>query len=158
MSRDNPLKKWHVAFLALLVISFFFLRLWPDDPPTQIIMLKNQELNVYVAKTLEDMYRGLGGRSSLDDKDGMLFVYDFPGEHGIVMRDMQFAIDIVWLDRGTVVDIAPGVPAEPGVPEHALRLYRPRVASTLILELPAGWAAAHDLKIGDILTSEEDNA
>jgi len=119
-------------------------------PHTQQVFLKQEKLELYVAKTIKDMYVGLGGRDDLGGKDGMLFLYDYPGRHGIVMRDMRFPLDIVWLDEGLVVDIAPAVPIEPYVTESALIVYRPRIDATMVVELPAGWAARHDLKIGDV--------
>ena len=67
------------------------------------------------------------------------------------MRGMRFPIDIVWLSDGVVVDIAPSVPIEPGVPEADLRVYYPRLKANTVIELPAGWAEGHGLKIGDEL-------
>lgn len=122
--------------------------------PVQIIVLKGETLNVAMPQTIAQMRKGLGERDSIAPYDGMLFVFDVRGEHGIVMRKMRFPIDIVWFDRTTVVDIAPHVPPE-DAPEQLLTVYRPRTAATMVLELPAGWAAAHTLEVGDVVRSED---
>lgn len=154
MAKDKALiSKWQLFFIGAFLVSFVVLVVWNNliGPRTEVVVLADEPLEVYVADTLKHMYTGLGGRDDLGGKDGMLFLYDFPGKHAIVMRDMRFPIDIVWLNGGNVVDIAPAVPIEPGVPEYALTSYSPREDATMVLELPAGWAAVHDLEIGDTL-------
>ncbi|HBB38538.1 MAG: hypothetical protein UV82_C0011G0028 [Candidatus Magasanikbacteria bacterium GW2011_GWD2_43_18] len=154
------MEKTHLAFgkksmfvLAAFFLCFLFLLYWNTRlPGTRIIVLNDQHLDVYVADTINDMYVGLGGREDLGGKDGMLFIFDFSERHGIVMRDMLFPIDIIWLSDGKVVDIAPAVPLEPGVDEYDLTFYRPRAEATMVLELSAGWAMEHGLQIGDFLT------
>lgn len=111
--------------------------------------LKGQKLYVLAADNIGRQYKGLGGRDSLDGYDGMLFIFGEKKKVGIVMRDMKFPIDIVWLDAGQVVDFAPNVPIEPGVKEQNLKIYYPRVDANLVLELPAGWAEKNGLRIGD---------
>jgi uncharacterized membrane protein (UPF0127 family) len=76
----------------------------------------------------------------------MLFLYPFFEKHVFVMRDMKFSIDIIWFNAGEVVDIAPSVPVQPQD-----RQYTPRASANAVLELPAGWAEAHKLQIGDHL-------
>ena len=61
-------------------------------------------------------------------------------------------MDIIWLDRGVVVDMAPNVQTEVGRSEAQLTRYYPRAAANMVLEVPAGWLAEHSLKIGDKLS------
>lgn len=140
----------HVKIVFIVFISaLVFLQLWKFHWSSLDIELKNQSLHVLHAKTIYQQYRGLGKRESLGRYDGMVFVFDVYAKHGIVMRDMMFPIDIVWLRDAKVVDIAPRVQLEPGTPEQYLRRYYPRVEADIVLELPAGWAEEHDLKLGD---------
>ncbi len=147
------IKSKKLRWLAILffVGSALFLHFWNFRWPTAVLELAGQELEVLVARSPNHQYKGLGGRDSLEPYDGMLFVFSFPRQVGIVMRDMRFPIDIVWIEKGVVVDIAPYVQVEPGVPEGQLRVYRPRVPAKYVLELPAGWAEEYELKIGDRL-------
>lgn len=133
-------------------LCFLLLLYWNSRPPaTMDIVLQKERLTVYVAKTLKQTYIGLGGRDDLGGKDGMLFLYEYPAPHGIVMRNMRFSIDVVWLYEGKVVDIAPALPLEPGASERELQVYTPRLPADMVLELPAGWASSHSLQIGDTM-------
>ncbi len=143
------MKKWHILFLIAIAIAFLGLKVWQFHWPKAEVELKDQRLTVLVADNSYRSYRGLGKRDSLGNYDGMLFIYSEKSRHGIVMREMRFPIDIVWFDKGKVVDIASNVPVEPGVSEELLKKYYPRVEADLILELPAGWAEKNGLKIGD---------
>lgn len=149
---DEKKKRIPKAWLALIVVILICvvgLRLWRYHWPTALIEVKGYEISVLVAKTPWHWYRGLGQRDALEHADAMLFVFPTSARHGIVMRDMRFPIDIVWVEKGVVVDIAPNVPLEPGVLERDLTIYLPRTAATGVLEFPAGWAQAYELKVGD---------
>ena len=74
----------------------------------------------------------------------------------MVMRDMHFPLDIIWLDGNKIIDIAPNLPPEPGLAEEQLTIYRSRAASTLVLELPAGFMERTSLKIGDVIEISND--
>lgn len=141
-------KKTVFIFLVLFFGSYLFLRFWNMRFPEATIVLKEERLTVEVARTPEQWYKGLSGRETIGT-DGMLFFFSKAGEHAMVMRNMQFPIDIVWLDHSVVVDIAPSAPPEPEASEEALFVYQPRVPATMVLELSAGWAEAHGLQVGD---------
>jgi uncharacterized membrane protein (UPF0127 family) len=80
----------------------------------------------------------------------MLFEYDQPGFYSFWMKDMRFDLDLVWIRDGRIVDVHHRVPA-PGrsAPEGLLPTYRPRELADTILEVPAGFAAAHGWQPGD---------
>lgn len=50
------------------------------------------------ATTASEREIGLSKYSAIKETQGMLFTYDEPGEACIWMKDMNFPIDIVWLD------------------------------------------------------------
>ncbi|HLC69749.1 MAG TPA: DUF192 domain-containing protein [Patescibacteria group bacterium] len=141
--------KWYLILLLIFIAIGVGLKLYGLRWPTAKVVFGDKQIEVLVADTARHRYAGLGNRSDPGEYDGMLFVFPSVGSHGIVMRDMQFSIDIVWLNDGKVVDIAPNVPTEPGIAEKDLMVYWPRVPAALVLELPAGYAMENDLKIGD---------
>lgn len=143
------LKKSHLILLGILVASAVLLRLWQFHYSNTTIILKGQELQVLLAKTPKQWYRGLGKRESLGKMNGMLFLFPFHEKHGIVMRDMQFPLDIIWLSGGVIVDMAPNVPVEPQD-----RPYLPRMTGNAVLELPAGSIERYGLRLGDRLEVE----
>jgi uncharacterized membrane protein (UPF0127 family) len=137
-----------LVVLALFVIGFVVLRITQATLGTASVAIHNHELRVLVADTSMQIYRGLGKRDSLGEYQGMLLVFGSSGRHGIVMREMRFPIDIVWINRGIVVDIAQAVPLENN-PDGSLTPYFPREDANLVLELSAGSIEKYGLKIGD---------
>jgi len=137
------------VFFGAAIFLFFWQRFHWN---TAVINLKGERLEVLVAENLHQQYRGLGKRESLYPYDGMLFPFDLLGKPGIVMRDMSFAIDIIWLDHDMVVDIVENVPPEAGREESELTRYYPDAQANIVLELPAGWVAEHGLTVGDNMT------
>lgn len=133
---------------VIAVIALQFTKLYWT---TTDVTLKGVPLHVQVAKNTYQLEKGLGGRESLEPYQGMIFPFGMSARYAFVMRDMRFAIDIVWLNNGQVVDIAPNVQPEPGATEESLKRYLPRADANMVIELPAGWAQTHGLRIGDRL-------
>ncbi len=94
-----------------------------------------------IAATDLERARGLGGRDSLCETCGMLFVFGQPGWHAFWMKDMRFPIDIVWMLGDRVVFVARD--ASPDL-EGTLD---PAVSADRVIELPAG--AARSLDVGE---------
>lgn len=155
LGKKHGSKKGHFIFFIIFLVALGGLKLWQYRWPKAEVTLDGAHLNVLVAKTPWHWHRGLGKRANMDGFDAMLFIYPKSDRYGFVMRDMQFPIDIVWIHRGIVVDIAPAVPIEPGKEEGEYTVYLPRTEADTVIELPAGWAAANDLKIGDILRATD---
>ncbi|MFZ2190260.1 MAG: DUF192 domain-containing protein [Candidatus Magasanikiibacteriota bacterium] len=146
---EKKVKKWQWYILVAFIVFGIGLKIYQRHFSSTKLELKGQEINVLVAKTIYQQYKGLGGRKDLGDYDGMIFPYLASDKYTFVMRDMKFPIDIIWFDNGTVVDIAPNVQIEPEASEAQFKRYYPRKPANLVLELPAGWAEKNDLKIGD---------
>ncbi len=142
---------YHMAIIVIFFAAAVGLKALQYYWPKATLQFGNTTIRVLVAKTPAHQHRGLGNRDTLEPYDGMLFVFPEARRVGIVMRDMRFPIDIVWLSGGSVVDIAPRAPLEPGVAEENLHVYFPRQDADLVLELPAGWTEEHGIRIGDRL-------
>lgn len=140
---------WQLTFLLTIVVLAIGLKIYSFYWPKTEIKVNDEILNVLVAKDYKHLTKGLGGRDNLDDYDGMLFVFNSQSQHTMVMRDMKFPIDIVWIDKGVIVDIAPNAAIEPGKTEGAYFPYMARSASSHVLEVPAGVVSSRGWKIGD---------
>lgn len=150
--KNTDIKKWKLYVLGLIIVFTIGLKLyytfyWPKTS----IKINEQVLNVLVANNIKHWQKGLGGRGDLGKYDGMLFVFPEAKQHVFVMRDMEFPIDIIWFNKGAIVDIAPNLPLEPGRTEEELTLYPARDISDRVLEIPAGFAQKFNYKIGDKL-------
>ena len=108
-----------------------------------------------IVDTLEARAKGLSGRSSMPELNGMLFVNEKPEFADIWMKDMRFPIDILWISNGTVVDMRENVlPPAAGESEDALPVYYPIRRVDFVLEVAAGFSAAHGVRIGDHVSIE----
>lgn len=110
----------------------------------------NLNIEATVARTPSDRKKGLSKRDSLPLSEGMLFVFENKGQYGIWMKDMKFAIDIIWVDENKrIVNLVTNVVPEPGKDDEELTIYRPGDDVLYILEINAGLAALNGLQIGD---------
>jgi uncharacterized protein len=113
------------------------------------INLAGRSISFELADTAREQEQGLSGREAIEENQGMLFLFPVPDFPSFWMRDMNFAIDIVWIKGDEVVGISADVPNEPGVPLNKLKTYSPKKPADRVLELKAGWAARNGLKVGD---------
>jgi uncharacterized membrane protein (UPF0127 family) len=110
-----------------------------------ILRLDGQDIFVSIADTQALREKGLGGRASLSPNEGMLFLFPTQGKYAFWMKDMRFAIDILWLaNDGTIIYIKDNVS-----PHTYPATFVPSSPARYVLELPAGYAAAHDVKVGE---------
>lgn len=93
--------------------------------------------------------QGLGGRTSLADHEGMLWMFPTADEYRFWMKDMVIPLDFIWIDDGQVVDVTPDVPPPSNQSTTALPTYQPRQPVHQILEVRAGFISAHHVAIGD---------
>lgn len=143
---------FQIALIITFVLSFGYLlaKQFVFEEATTI-MLGDDVLHVLVAKTPEKRYKGLSNRTSLEEKDGMLFLFDTKYRYGFVMRDMRFPLDIIWIDEDGIVDIAYDLQPMPELSSDELPVFYPRQEALAVVEIPAGKARELDLKIGEPL-------
>ncbi|MDE1833254.1 MAG: DUF192 domain-containing protein [Candidatus Micrarchaeota archaeon] len=95
-------------------------------------------LNAIVADTLVKKIIGLMFRDGLPKNTCMLFLFDHASNQGIWMRNMKFAIDIIWLDGGKgITGMVKN--ARPATGVFDFKTYYPSRPSKYVIELPAGF-------------------
>ena len=105
-----------------------------------------EEIPVEVADTLKKRSLGLGKRASLKKGWGMLFVFEKRKPHRFWMKDMQFPLDIIWLDNHRIVHIIHN--AQPVNSKVEPEVITSPVPVNFVLEITAGRAAKLRLKTG----------
>ena len=129
--------------------GFFLLRYGPAPElkiqEIQYVTLGDVKVKVDLALTPEEQARGLSGRVSLGENEGMLFVFPALGRHFFWMRDMNFAIDIIWIDENQKVIYIEKNASPASFPNS----FGPNADSKYVLEVNAGFADLHYLKVGD---------
>ena len=115
-----------------------------ENIASAILRIGNGTLNVDVADTDEERSLGLSKRDFLEEGNGMLFVFEEEGYHGIWMKEMIFPIDIVWLDKNKIV-----VHKEENVsPATFPKAFYPSQPSLYVLETSAHFLNDVNVKIG----------
>jgi len=117
-----------------------------EDTELESLEIDGAVVLVERLQTFKDRMRGLGGRDFLDKNHGMWFVFGYVGSHGMWMRGMRFALDIVWFDSDMrVVHIEENI-----VPETFPKIFYPAVPASFVLEVPAGFVESHGIVLGDV--------
>lgn len=107
------------------------------------------QLTFEVVNSRNSVVQGLSGRDEVGS-DGMLFVFPDRKRHGFWMKDMKFSLDIIWIADGKVIEVTADVPYPiAGTLDKDLLHYAPKQPINMILEVPAGKAAAWGLQSGD---------
>lgn len=134
--------------LIVLIASFILLPRHRNFDPSAKIWVGETPINAAVADTPEERSRGLSGVSSLKSGQGMLFIFDEPLLAGFWMKDMNFAIDIIWIDAGGLV-----IGIEKRVePSTFPQIFGPPEAVLYVLEVPAGFSDTAGIELGEKLS------
>lgn len=134
-----------IAILILLGASFWFL-IKTNKSSDQVyrfprVEIEGKKYYLEVADSDAEREKGLGGRESLREECGMLFVFEKPGRYAFWMKDMRFPLDIIWLLGNEVVFVAPDV-------DHDFSgVIEPSAFADRVIEINSG--AASELKIGE---------
>ncbi len=140
--------------VVLLFCAFGFLKYQQAKDYHANVWVEDTYIYTELAVTDYKRAQGLSEKNSLKNGEGMLFVFEKESQHIMWMKDMDFAIDIIWINNGKVVDIAPSVEPEPEVSLDKIKKYIPRLGAKVVLEVPAGFAMANKWKIGDEVVIE----
>jgi uncharacterized membrane protein (UPF0127 family) len=118
--------------------------------PQQAITVGNTKFNVEMATTMAEQSCGLSGRTGLGDNQGMIFIFGSGSTQTFWMKDMTFALDMIWISGNKVVGFAQDVPPPaPGTQLWQLKLYSSPSAVDKVLEVNAGTVAKDNIQVGD---------
>jgi len=129
----------------------------PDaaPPPARVVLQspsgRVSAVAVEVMRSAPEQERGLMFREKLGPDDGMLFVFTESADHAFWMKNTLLPLDMIFIDeRREVV----------GIVERATPLStEPRSVgrpSRFVLEVNGGFAAAHEVRVGDRVRFEGD--
>ncbi|KKT96295.1 MAG: hypothetical protein UW98_C0048G0005 [Parcubacteria group bacterium GW2011_GWC2_45_15] len=141
--KSNIFKFFLVSFLILILTGCASLTMMS----TKNLTINGSKLTVEVAETWSQLSQGLGGRTELGADQGMLFVYADSHFRNFHMKEMNFPLDFIWINERRIVGLSANVPVF-SADGTISRLKSPGPVNR-VLEIPAGWIAAHGLKIGD---------
>ena len=131
--------------IALLCLAIFFAKTNNNIAKVQI---GDANYSLELVNTDATRQQGLSGKPNLEPNTGMLFDFKQNGYWQIWMKEMNFAIDILWLNNQKQVV---GVKTE-ALPQNYPESYGAEQQSQYVIELPAGSVNERNIKIGDTLT------
>ena len=144
--RRHALKPTFVA----AALATVFAAACHDTRPAVVVQPKTGAavaVYVEVADTPDTQTRGLMYRAHLAPDGGMIFLFDREQNHSFWMKNTSLPLDMIFISReGRIVGIHAN--AEP----YSLKPIDVGSPSRAVLEVNAGFAAAHGLATGDPVT------
>lgn len=132
-----------VSAMILLLSYFFFFKAGFSRVSINGVLIKTE-----VVSNDNDLAKGLSDRKAINENESMLFVFQKPMKWGIWMKDMNFPIDVIWLDQnGKVVDFVLNMD-----PKTYPKTFYPTRDSLFVLETAPGFIEKAKIKIGDSVT------
>jgi len=141
-----------IGGLFVIIILAFVLYYYDsgDRDPIRndgIVFFGNYSISVEIADNPEDRSQGLMFRESIPRNTGMLFVFEDEGIYSFWMKNVEFNLDMIWMDNsGEVVHIEENVPT---CSEICPSYTSPRRAR-YVLEVNAGYVNEINLLKGSI--------
>lgn len=136
--------------LIIIVTTFTILVFYENEQKnnrlkTSVLVIGQNEFKVELARTEQELEKGLGSRKALAANEGMFFVFNKSDYWGIWMKDMLIPVDIIWLDEKlTIVDLKENVS-----PQTYPAVFQPIKPAYYVLELKAGTLTEKNIKKED---------
>ncbi len=141
--------------IAILVLPFIFRSKYPHVNKSMIVtntivfdkplIVGNKAITVAISDTEAKREQGLSGTAPLEPTQGMLFVFDSPLRPAFWMKDMNYPLDIVWINQDKkIVDVSENLN-----PNTYPMSFSPIVPVMYVLEVPAGFYKINLLRAGD---------
>lgn len=135
-----------IALAICVIVVFIGLKIEQNSTKT-FLKVQNQKISLLVASTLEDRTKGLSGQESLPADEALLFIFPEPDYYGIWMKEMNFSIDIIWLDvNKKIVQIKKDVS-----PATYPSVFFPSEKNLYIIETVANFSDKNNLEVGMVL-------
>jgi len=124
----------------------------------RIKVIKHNGNVYYINATISDTDRkrelGLSNIQFLESNDGMLFTYDSDQKNGYWMKNMNFSIDIAFVDsKGQIVKIFNSLPICKSDP---CTVYSPQTPYHYVVETNSGWFISKGISEKDKIDTNEE--
>jgi uncharacterized membrane protein (UPF0127 family) len=131
-----------IILLSAVILLFFAVsaaigykkRCDEEYRPDSEVTLADKKFRTEIAASDEDRSRGLSGRKCIGENQAMLFEFSQPGKPCFWMKDMKFAIDIIWFDEAGSIVYA----KEDARPDSYPETFCPQSDSVRVIELRQG--------------------
>ncbi len=103
--KNKKLKKFILTLcFALIIVLILFV--FQNKENKWRISLGDKEIIAEIVDTPKERIRGLSGRKNLGENEGMIFVFSDQDYREFWMKDMNFSIDIFFVDKNNkIIDV-----------------------------------------------------
>jgi uncharacterized protein len=142
------MKKGYYKIVVVFALCIVISGCSKNDQESNTITINNKKINIEIADSWPERVQGLSGRNNLCGDCGLMFVFDNKDIYSFWMKDMNFSIDIIWIDGEKIVYIVENasVPNSDNIPS-----YIPTESADKVLEVGAGFVRVNNIKIGDMI-------
>ena len=147
MKRSFIILTFVIAGTVIAALGFvvFVSQTHAPDNGLPRVSVAGHDVLVTIADDPAERAQGLSGRPLLNENEGMLFVFEQPAVYSIHMKDMRFAIDVVWIDQdkevlGVTRDLRP---------DTYPTLFSAPAPIMYALEVNSGWVDRQRIQMGD---------
>ena len=134
-----------ILVVVFLFIYYFIQSLIPAKTKKTEVKIKGQIFISSLAETPSQRQKGLSGLKRLEENEGMLFVFRDKKIRTFWMKDVNFGLDIIFIDGDKIVDtttlkksVGKNIPS-----------YISKKPADKVLEINAGMVDKIGMKIGD---------
>jgi uncharacterized membrane protein (UPF0127 family) len=140
--------------ITILLIGFFAYQIKSTVKSGQTsglpnVIINNRIFKVEIADTLTKQIKGLSGKKNICSSCGMLFIFPDSQVRKFWMKDMNFPLDIIWINNGKIVNISKNLLPEG---ENPSKTYSSVAQANYVLEINAGQSDKLNINIGDKIT------
>ncbi len=114
-------------------------------PNTKAMFIGSVEVQASVAQTWPERIEGLSNTPYLPESIVKLFIFDSSGFHSFWMKDMNYSIDILWVDEAEVIVHI----EENASPASYPAMFVPKSEARYVVETTAGFVEKNGIKLGD---------
>lgn len=129
-----------------LLVAIIFLSACSAQKHESFVMINEGKIKVEIAKTYEEKYNGLSNRENLCENCGMLFIFNEKNKQKFVMRDMNFPLDIIWINDNEIIKIDKNLQPEGSNP---INLYNSEAPVNYVLEVNVGFSDKYNIRAGN---------
>lgn len=134
-------------FLFILISLYIYLNFdyKSNGHKEASVKIGNAIVNVKIADNPYTRERGLSGTKNLNEDEGMLFIFPTPDKYEFWMKEMNYPLDIIWIDENkNIVYIK-----DNATPQSYPEIFRPNDSALWILEVNSDFIEKNNVSLGE---------
>lgn len=117
-----------------------------DKESNSIVCFNTECVNVEVVDSDLERKKGLMHREFLEEKHGLLFIFDTENRYSFWMKDTLIPLDIIWINKSLeIIHIEKAEPCK----VDPCKPYIPKEKAIYVVEVNAGYTEKNSIQLGD---------